>query len=251
MIKFFRNIRKTLLSEGKTTNYLKYAIGEIVLVVIGILIALQINNWNEHRKETNELREYLYKISNNVKQDIEQIEKLKIRRDTVRARAIRTSNALRNEDFSNIDDFLKGNRVFNEFYFISDKSGFEALKNSPFLGKINNTKVDSLVSLYYSHVEKIYKDEESYNVFIENMEVQLNINVDRTPLMILFQKMRNNETINYNEHHDLLPYFQDNAYKSAVYRTLGERTYLGNYPKLVETGTALIQEINSFCKNDY
>ena len=53
MIKFFRNIRKSLLNEGKTGKYLKYAIGEIVLVVIGILIALQINNWNENRKLEN------------------------------------------------------------------------------------------------------------------------------------------------------------------------------------------------------
>ena len=51
MIKFFRNIRKKLLQEGKTANYLKYAVGEIILVVIGILIALQVNNWNENRKE--------------------------------------------------------------------------------------------------------------------------------------------------------------------------------------------------------
>ncbi|MFY0594729.1 DUF6090 family protein [Roseivirga sp.] len=50
MIKFFRKIRRNLLSEGKTGKYLKYAIGEIILVVIGILIALQINNWNENRK---------------------------------------------------------------------------------------------------------------------------------------------------------------------------------------------------------
>ncbi len=50
MIKLFRNIRKNLLNEGKTTKYFKYAIGEIVLVVIGILIALSINNWNENRK---------------------------------------------------------------------------------------------------------------------------------------------------------------------------------------------------------
>lgn len=50
MIKFFRSIRKNLLNEGKTTKYFKYAIGEIILVVIGILIALQINNWNEDRK---------------------------------------------------------------------------------------------------------------------------------------------------------------------------------------------------------
>ena len=49
MIKFFRKIRQNLLSEGKTLKYFKYAIGEIVLVVIGILIALQINNWNQNR----------------------------------------------------------------------------------------------------------------------------------------------------------------------------------------------------------
>ncbi|MCB0461581.1 MAG: DUF6090 family protein [Flavobacteriaceae bacterium] len=50
MIKFFRHIRKSLLMENKTGKYFKYAIGEIVLVVIGILIALSINNWNEKRK---------------------------------------------------------------------------------------------------------------------------------------------------------------------------------------------------------
>ncbi|WP_183487124.1 DUF6090 family protein [Lacinutrix iliipiscaria] len=50
MIKFFRKIRQNLLMENKTGKYFKYAIGEIILVVIGILIALQINNWNENRK---------------------------------------------------------------------------------------------------------------------------------------------------------------------------------------------------------
>jgi len=47
MIKFFRKIRQNLLSEGNTGKYLKYAIGEIILVVIGILIALQLNNYND------------------------------------------------------------------------------------------------------------------------------------------------------------------------------------------------------------
>ncbi len=51
MIKFFRRIRKRLLTENKFSKYLLYAIGEIALVMIGILLALQVNNWNEERKE--------------------------------------------------------------------------------------------------------------------------------------------------------------------------------------------------------
>ena len=52
MIKFFRHIRQSLIMKNQTGKYFKYAIGEIILVVIGILIALQINNWNEERKNT-------------------------------------------------------------------------------------------------------------------------------------------------------------------------------------------------------
>lgn len=61
MIKFFRNIRRRLLRESRFTRYLLYAIGEIILVVIGILIALQVNNWNIsnkiEQKEINTLKE--------------------------------------------------------------------------------------------------------------------------------------------------------------------------------------------------
>jgi len=74
MIKFFRKIRQNLLSEGKTGKYLKYAIGEIVLVVIGILIALQINNWNENRKNQKLELEYLIGIKSNLNDDITELE---------------------------------------------------------------------------------------------------------------------------------------------------------------------------------
>jgi len=59
MIKFFRHIRQALIMENKTSKYFKYAIGEIILVVIGILIALQINNWNENRKKDSDRIEML------------------------------------------------------------------------------------------------------------------------------------------------------------------------------------------------
>ena len=86
MIKFFRKIRQNLLSEGKTGTYFKYAIGEIILVVIGILIALQINNWNESRKqhqvELNILNEILVNLDtdlNNLDLKIKECYKFRIR----------------------------------------------------------------------------------------------------------------------------------------------------------------------------
>ena len=51
MLRLFKNIRQQLATENKVMAYLRYAVGEILLVVIGILIALQVNNWNEHRKQ--------------------------------------------------------------------------------------------------------------------------------------------------------------------------------------------------------
>lgn len=69
MIKFFRNKRLSLLNEGKTTRYLKYAIGEIVLVMIGILLALQVNNWNEERKKAKLEKDLLIQFVRDITED--------------------------------------------------------------------------------------------------------------------------------------------------------------------------------------
>ena len=70
MIKFFRNIRQRLLTEnlpaskaGNFSKYLIYALGEIVLVVIGILIALSINNWNQERVSKDKAYSFLNQIN--------------------------------------------------------------------------------------------------------------------------------------------------------------------------------------------
>jgi hypothetical protein len=72
MIKFFRKIRQNLLLKNKTGKYFKYAIGEIILVVIGILIALSINNWNDektnHKKGINYLKSLRSEMHNNLQE---------------------------------------------------------------------------------------------------------------------------------------------------------------------------------------
>ncbi|PNQ72174.1 hypothetical protein C1T31_12670 [Hanstruepera neustonica] len=69
MIKFFRHIRKSLLSEDKTGKYLKYALGEIVLVMIGILLALQVNNWNQNRLNQNLEFQYYERLLDDVREE--------------------------------------------------------------------------------------------------------------------------------------------------------------------------------------
>ncbi|GAB5550966.1 MAG: hypothetical protein Sapg2KO_05570 [Saprospiraceae bacterium] len=71
MLKFFRRIRQKLLSEGKLRRYFVYAIGEIFLVVIGIVIALQFNNWNEERKNRDNIEVLLDKIETDIRIDLD------------------------------------------------------------------------------------------------------------------------------------------------------------------------------------
>lgn len=103
MIKFFRHIRKRLLSENKFSKYLLYAIGEIILVVIGILIALQINNWNEERNLNKQESLYVDRLLLENQQDLftftKSIEDLKKGNQTIKDLA----NALNDID---IEDAL-------------------------------------------------------------------------------------------------------------------------------------------------
>ena len=74
MINFFRRIRKQLADDNKPLKYMRYAVGEIVLVMIGILLALQVNNWNEVRKSKIKAEIFKEKIISDLIKDTLNIE---------------------------------------------------------------------------------------------------------------------------------------------------------------------------------
>ena len=76
MIPFFRKIRKKMADDNKPMRYARYAIGEILLVVIGILIALQINNWNENKKQEQRAIIYFNKIINDIETDLKNVDSI-------------------------------------------------------------------------------------------------------------------------------------------------------------------------------
>ena len=113
MIKFYRKIRQNLLMENKTGKYFKYAIGEIVLVVIGILIALQINNWNENRKKETLKNEYKTALINDYTKDTIQINARLLRNNLRIERINSIGDSIENGHFNNLESYYK--LFINEF----------------------------------------------------------------------------------------------------------------------------------------
>jgi len=173
MIKFFRHIRKSLLSENKLNKYLIYAIGEIVLVVIGILIALQINNWNEERIEKIALNGLLQNISNGVQSDIRNLNLLVSARRNMGEKTYKIFKNFIPKDINNIslEDVSFVNSTFgdinNMVFFRYNFNAFESLNNSNYFGKLQNTDLASLLSASYTNAEKIKEAEETHNEVIE------------------------------------------------------------------------------------
>jgi len=169
MIKFFRKIRQNLLSEGKTGKYLKYAIGEIVLVVIGILIALQINNWNQAKQEEQLEVNYLKGIKTNLNDDIIELERLFVK-DTMKLDAFTFLNRTFNKDPITADSQLIIENLYRAAgynWFEGQNVVFEDMKSS---GKSNLTQSDSIkyaIQGYYRFFEEVIKQENLYNSFVE------------------------------------------------------------------------------------
>lgn len=162
MLKFFQRIRRKLLEKGRLTQYLTYAIGEIILVVIGILIALQINNWNTARQEHAELHGYLNNIKKNIQFDLTNVNSIMAKRDTISVNCQAILTLASRDSFSSDDLFStftllgnEDNNIYVEFYFIPDQSGFEALKSSGFLGKLNGTTLESKLYEYNYSLNKL------------------------------------------------------------------------------------------------
>ncbi|MCF4102204.1 DUF6090 family protein [Gillisia sp. M10.2A] len=183
-MKIFRKIRQRLLTENKFSKYLIYAIGEIVLVVIGILIALQINNWNQARKDNQTLKEYLGKIKVHTLEDLRILDTLtKYRTQTAtQCKKARVRILDKTED-QDLILFMSCGVAFADYYFKPNTSGYEALKNSAYFGKINNTPLDSLLTSYYSIVEDIAENEKSYNEYVVNQETYLSTQFDTSLIL--------------------------------------------------------------------
>jgi hypothetical protein len=183
MIKLFRKIRYELLESNKIGKYLKYAFGEIILVVIGILIAIQINNSNQKRLNQEALEGYLNSIAQNLESDLKRAERINKTRLELFPRVYFVNRRMAPDYYQiasevygldisfedrysveNIDFMARAiNDSWSLLYLTPNLSGFESLKSSGFLSQLQGTDLEILLFDYYNQVDELIIFENNYN----------------------------------------------------------------------------------------
>ena len=156
MIKFFRKIRRNLLSEGKTGKYFKYAFGEIILVVIGILIALQINDWNQNTKDRKLERQYYCRLLEDVKQDYSNYEySLELLNERIDANNIIIQKLLDDTlPLDSITPYLLKSVKFSNRNYQATTDALEDIKSSGNLNILTDLSVKSKLASYYESMAR-------------------------------------------------------------------------------------------------
>ncbi len=162
MIKFFRKIRQNLLSEGKTGRYLKYAVGEIVLVVIGILIALQINNLNQNYRDRKQEQQILAQLLKEYNSNLNQInDKIALRSETL-------NSCFKFLEYKRLDyNEISTDSIDAHLFRISIRPTFDPelgvsneLINSGKLYLLENEELRNYISSYSSFLSELSEEEQ-------------------------------------------------------------------------------------------
>lgn len=150
MFRLFRKIREDIVFERKTRRYLNYAIGELILVVFGILIALQINNWNEERIEQQQIAEYAHALIKDLERDLDMAQIISIEIDIlinkIDALAAYTEDRPF-EELRNIDLFyLMRAPLYRPYSW--NRTALEQIKGSGSLRQMRNRQLAEKISAY-------------------------------------------------------------------------------------------------------
>ncbi len=164
MIKFFRKIRQKLLSEDKFNKYLLYAIGEISLIMIGILLALQINNWNENRKLNLKKEDLILNLIDEFKENSEQLGALtKENNNTIQNMDLFFKNAYTSTISISVDSLKSLAQAFAMGQNYSPELGFlEEAKSNGNLNLIKNRNLLKAFTNFETHYELYLTFNEQY-----------------------------------------------------------------------------------------
>lgn len=168
MIKFFRKIRHRLLTENKFSKYLLYAVGEIILVVIGILIALQINNANEARKIRNQEVKYLHNLQVDLNLNVVDLNNYLESGNASIESANKVLEYYEGKPLEDLNDLnLHATNVYIWYKFTLHDNTYQELVNSGNLGIISNDSIKNELLNLQALYHKLKNEEDHYRYDME------------------------------------------------------------------------------------
>ena len=178
---FIRWIKRSAHLNRETKRYIAYAAGEMLLVVAGILIALQIDNWNSERREQATIDHYLHAIARSMREDLLSLEELTTSRSATLLLTRTARSDLTDRLVFGVDEIFYLNRAVRAAeavtYFNASRGAYDALMVSGVLDKLQGLDVEPLLSRYYQGALRISQMEEAYNAHILALDPE--VNVDR------------------------------------------------------------------------
>ncbi|WP_445381208.1 DUF6090 family protein [Robiginitalea sp. IMCC43444] len=254
MISFFRKIRNALMAQKKWQQYLAYALGEIILVVIGILLALQLDNWNDERIEQKALKSTFGYVLEDLAKDSLQLTQLKEQRqEAVDYCSGLILSYLKGQPFSVDTRKQRLGLVFYEQKFIRNLESFKKLEVSELFESPDFYSVREKIDAYKKEINRLVYDEERLNYFIEENERSM---IEDTSLLGIYEYYRGIKGYPMTERlpneinwlgllkgspafRGILLRFEDDVYKLL----------LPQYSVVIEKGAALKQEIKKYLDN--
>ena len=247
MIKFFRKIRFDLMEKNKTGKYFKYAFGEIVLVVIGILIALQINTWNGEKKDRAYELKMLSEIKSALKTDMEYFEWMVDRTNQVDSMLNVISEQVINESIFVDSLYLDADSNWNVLrqgtFFRYNSGPYEALKSSG-IDKISNDSLRYNLIDFYDYIYPLVK------------EVTTRDNRDYFSQMNTLKAFSEHTTVSKNkDHYDYIKKYPNDLFQNQDFITLlGEvqkrgKTTLASYEFIIPEIRDMMVQIDNELKN--
>ena len=244
MIGFFRRIRRKLSNENRFLQYSRYAIGEIVLVMVGILLALQVNNWNENKNKRIQELKYLNGIKLDLQKDLislgyhteSRINQIKSARqiiEHIEGKQIENYVALNNMVFD----------IVASGHFEETNITFDELKNSGNLNIISNDSIKMLLLELHSLYEenKATREHELYD-YNNYISIPYFNTVDLYPSLLINENSKKKGNVKKEQLNTLL---KSVAFKNGCVNTIWmSKIYLSSFPNIKENSLLLIKLVD-------
>jgi len=251
MLRFFRQIRQRLLTENRFRKYFLYAVGEILLVVIGILIALQVNNWNQENKERIDELKFLSRLREDIMVDNAYFN----RRINDATLFIEWSDEFLYCLFEKQQSLEEAESIWKLFEYF-DGSEMMTIQNSTFsemlyagkLELITNPELKSLLLDYYRKSEEAANHVAEFNAYTVDV---LNIMVDKAPNIYIMKAYLKKTNYGIEEEFGYLNDPTSDAFKAITYAAglygTKHKVFRDNYFKeLEELSEELINRLEAY-----